>query len=113
MPYRWTHKQLTRANGDVIKAGETFKPTAAERRAFGDRIEEVDPTTAEPDADPVAATGALTDLDGVGEAKADALRTAGFPSFEALRDADLDELAAISGVSERLATDLINQVSEE
>lgn len=54
----------------------------------------------------------LATLDGVGDAKADDLRDAGFETHGDLADASVEELAAVDGISERLAERIHEQVSE-
>lgn len=54
-----------------------------------------------------AAEGSLTDLDGVGEATADELRSAGYESVADVRNADPDTLAAdVDGIGDDLAASL-------
>jgi len=51
----------------------------------------------------------LTEIEGVGEATEQKLYAAGFLTYEVLAAADKDELAAIPGVSEDLAKEVIRQ----
>ena len=45
----------------------------------------------------------LTDVDGVGESKAEALRDAGFESIEDLHEASVEDLTGVEGISDALA----------
>lgn len=110
--HRWTFgKPLHRHNtGERIERGDEFEPSDAERQAFGDRMEELDD---ESDDEPVdeaeqddSDTQSLTDLNGVGESVADGLREAGYESVDAVRGASVEDLVAIDGIGETLATEL-------
>ena len=106
--HRWTHgKPLVRHDADErIEKNDEFDPSESELRAFGDRIEEVEPSDdAESESEEDTAES-LTDLEGVGEATADKLRDAGFESAADVHAADTDELADVDGVSESLANEL-------
>jgi large subunit ribosomal protein L32e len=90
-----------------------------------------DDTEAEPSEEQVAATGDtdeaetigdLTDISGVGEQKAEALREAGYDTVDYIRGASQDELADVEGVGMALAArikadvgdiDLEEEVEEE
>ncbi len=54
---------------------------------------------------------AVTDIDGVGEVTADALAEAGFPTIDAIRTADSDELTAADGVGSNQAADIVAAVA--
>ena len=47
--------------------------------------------------------GKFTDIEGVGQKKADALAAAGFESLESLEGASLDQLAEVEGIGPKLA----------
>ncbi len=73
----------------------------AAESAATEAAEETDAeSTATPD---VSAYDSLTDISGVGESKADALRDAGYESVEAVRGASQEELADVEGVGMALA----------
>jgi large subunit ribosomal protein L32e len=52
----------------------------------------------------------LTDLKGIGEAKASALIDAGFDSVEKIQSASVDDLTKVSGISKNVATSLQDQL---
>jgi len=54
----------------------------------------------------------LTDLKGIGEAKAAALIDAGFDRVEKIQSASIDELTAVQGISETVATSLQKQLKK-
>lgn len=62
-----------------------------------------DVAVSESDAEPEAEERSLEDISGVGEAKADALREAGFESVTDIQQADQDELAEVEDVGMALA----------
>jgi hypothetical protein len=65
---------------------------------------EGDPASTDgPDAD----TDALTEIDGVGEATADALAEAGFPTVDSVADADPDAVAELRGIGREQAVDIV------
>jgi large subunit ribosomal protein L32e len=105
--HRWTHgKALVRHDADErIEQGETFAPSESELRAFGDRIEKVEPPD-DAESDEGTDAESLTDLEGVGEATAEKLRDAGFGSVADVRAADTGELVDVDGISESLASEL-------
>jgi len=55
----------------------------------------------------------FTDLDKVGDAKAEGLRDAGYASFADLDDASVDELSDVDGVSQSLAENIDEQINED
>ena len=57
-------------------------------------------------------TKTLTELKGIGEAKASALIEAGFDSIEKIQSASIEELTKVSGISETVAKSLQRQVKE-
>ncbi|MWG35146.1 50S ribosomal protein L32e [Halomarina oriensis] len=54
----------------------------------------------------------LEDIDGVGDAKAESLREAGFESVEDVQAATAEELTSVDGISESLAERILADVSE-
>lgn len=66
--------------------------------------EELDEPAEEPVDEPdEPAYTELTDISGVGESKADALREAGYDDLEAVQEATQDELAEVEGIGNALA----------
>lgn len=69
-----------------------------------------------PDVDASGARGvdleALTVIDGVGEATAEALVDAGFPTVERVRDADPESIADLDGVGSKQAVDIVASAAE-
>ena len=57
----------------------------------------------EPETDPLADYEDLTDISGVGDSKADALREAGYDTVEAVAGASQDDLANVEGIGMALA----------
>lgn len=55
----------------------------------------------------------LTDFDGVGASKADALEDAGYASRDRIDQATTDDLAAVDGISEDLAVSIKDQLNAE
>ncbi len=53
----------------------------------------------------------VTDIDGVGPSKAEALADAGYESVDDLREATAEELTEVEGISEALAADIVAQLS--
>jgi predicted flap endonuclease-1-like 5' DNA nuclease len=90
--------------GEALLEAHDYLARAPKDAAVTDDSDEDDPreTAAESD-DPPADEDDLTELDGVGPARADELREAGYESYADLRAASADELAAIDGVSEDAA----------
>ncbi|WP_330633713.1 helix-hairpin-helix domain-containing protein [Halocatena halophila] len=86
----------------------------SEHRLFGDDWSIVETgNTTEDDTDEANNTEAdFSELSGVGESTATALREAGFNTFEELADASPDDLTTIDGISNKLATGIIEQVEE-
>ena len=72
-------------------------------------VEELEPEDADDDEDAAdddtdePEIEELTDISGVGDSKADALREAGFDSVDKVRGADQDQLASIDGIGMALA----------
>lgn len=64
------------------------------------------------DADGSELQWELTDIDGVGAVKADALEEAGFPSVAAIRDADPTALTDADGIGEAQAIDIKAEATE-
>lgn len=96
-----------------MEQGDEFTPSEAERRAFGDRIAELEDTEVatesgddEPVVSPESSESDLTTLDGVGESTAENLRNAGFGTVDDVTNASRDDLVAVDGVGEALADDL-------
>lgn len=93
---------------------DTYTPPE-EHDAEADAAAETGGESAEPesetetDAEP---TGDLTDIDGVGEATAEALAAAGFESVADVRDADPAALTAADGIAEKQAIDIKAEVAE-
>lgn len=56
---------------------------------------------------------ALESLSGIGKKRADALRSAGFETVDALRHTSSDELTNVSGISRRLADQILAEVNAE
>jgi len=83
-------------SADETGAQET---EAAETDDAGDEADAADEAEAGEDE----GTGDLTDISGVGDAKAEALVDAGFDSVEAVRGASQDELADVEGIGNALA----------
>jgi len=77
-----------------------------EEQSQGADAEEASPSENEPEANEVAedeGPGDLTDISGVGDAKADALREAGYETVDDVRRASQSDLAEVSGVGNALA----------
>jgi len=55
----------------------------------------------------------LTEIKGIGQAKAEAIVDAGFTSFTALQKASIEDLTAIKGVSETVAKTLIAEAKKQ
>ncbi len=70
---------------------------------IGDDEPEEEAADDEDDEDDEPAIQELTDISGVGEAKADSLREAGFDTVEKVAGADQDELANVDGIGMALA----------
>jgi large subunit ribosomal protein L32e len=51
-------------------------------------------------------------IKGIGEAKAKALYSSGFDSLEKLRDATVEDLTKVKGISRKNAEDILNQLKE-
>jgi len=79
---------------------ESEDPSAGEPAVDSDEVAEEAEADAEANEDEYQD---LTDISGVGEAKADALREAGFDSVDAVRGADQSQLANVSGIGNALA----------
>ena len=62
-----------------------------------------EPAEDEGDIPPEPAYTELTDISGVGESKADALREAGYDDLEAVQEATQDDLAEVEGIGNALA----------
>ncbi len=93
--------------GDV-SVDEDVESADADETESGTVTDEAD--EAEPDAEPeaesdepVAEYEELTDISGVGEAKADALRAGGYETVEQVRAASQDDLAEVEGIGMALA----------
>jgi len=71
---------------------------------------ETDETTVEGDTRDTAEDTDLEALSGVGPAKADDLRAAGYESINDLRAADENDLTAVTGISAGLAETITNEV---
>lgn len=56
--------------------------------------------------------GAITDLEGIGPKKADALRAAGFENLAALDEAPLDDIAAVEGIGQKLALKIKDELKK-
>lgn len=84
-----------RTNGGVETADEMSADEEAESEEEG---EETAPADEEPAAEP-----ALTDIEGVGEAKAETLHGAGYETVADIRAADEADLAAVEGIGAALA----------
>lgn len=123
MSYRWTSPKALRRHGhggdEYVRQGETFEPTDAELRAFGDAIAETDGDSASESGGSGGENGAagtsensdLVELSGVGDTTADKLRDAGYGSFAALREADATTVADdVDGLSETDVEDLQRQL---
>ncbi|WP_254840418.1 50S ribosomal protein L32e [Natronomonas marina] len=54
----------------------------------------------------------LTDISGIGEAKAESLREAGYESVDDLRAASQDDLAAVEGISDALAARIKGDIGD-
>jgi large subunit ribosomal protein L32e len=98
-----------RIKADVGDVAVEDEPEAEVDETETPEAEAAEPT-AEPadaeeatDADAVETYEDLTDISGVGEAKADTLREAGYETVEDVRGASQDELAAVDGVGMALA----------
>ena len=61
----------------------------------------------------MAAPATLEDVDGVGEAKAESLREAGYESVEDVQAATVDDLIEVEGISESLAERILADVVAE
>ncbi len=55
----------------------------------------------------------LTSLKGIGKAKAEALVEKGFNTLSKIQQASIEELSAVNGISEQIATSIQTQLSEE
>jgi large subunit ribosomal protein L32e len=84
-------EETTESNDEEAKASE--EPTEDEETATPSEDEEVGPDD----------TVELTDISGVGEAKADALRDAGFETVEDVKATEQSELADVEGIGNALA----------
>ena len=82
----------TASGGETDTEGETDGTTG--RGTTGDTAEDTD----------------LEALSGVGPAKADGLRAAGYETLTGLQAADESDLAAVDGISDDLAADIAAQV---
>jgi len=102
----------TEAEGDAEQAEEdVFEFGASEGSDVVDGLEDDVADADAADAD--AADGVLTDVSGVGDAKADALREAGYESVADLRAASQAELAQVEGIGDALAVEIKNDVGSE
>ena len=54
----------------------------------------------------------FTSLNGVGNAKAELIYTSGFDSIEKLKNATVEDLKNIKGLTEKNAKDILNQLKE-
>jgi large subunit ribosomal protein L32e len=81
---------------------ESEKPTAGEPAEDPDQVAE-EAAEDDGDADEADDEMELTDISGVGDAKAEALREAGFETVEDVRRADQSDLAEAEGVGNALA----------
>ena len=54
----------------------------------------------------------FTSLNGVGNAKAELIYTSGFNSIEKLKNATVEDLKNIKGITEKNAKDILNQLKE-
>jgi large subunit ribosomal protein L32e len=87
----------TETDADEVEADE---PAAESESAADDEAAAAEP---EPDADAAEAYEDLTDISGVGESKADALRDAGYDTVGAVAGASQSDLADVDGVGMALA----------
>lgn len=89
---------------ETVYVGEygTVRP----RDAFQYLLDTYTPPDAEGASDPAAGLEDLTAINGVGEATAEALVSAGFPSVGSVASADPDALAEIKGISREQAVDI-------
>lgn len=102
--YRALQCQLSA--GDRVDVSDGVAATLCDKRDTFKRISSASGGLSDSMAD-AETDASFTDLSGVGEATADALREAGYESVEAVRDADPDALAAeVDGIGESLASDI-------
>ncbi|MGQ0534892.1 MAG: 30S ribosomal protein S3 [Methanobacteriota archaeon] len=70
------------------------------------------PAAASPEGEGASDSGRLTDLSGIGKAKAKALEEAGFVDYETLATASVEELAAVEGIGPALAKKLKEELKK-
>jgi small subunit ribosomal protein S3 len=71
------------------------------------------PATAAPASAPRARIeGAITDLEGIGPKKAEALKAAGFEDLQALEEASVDDIGAVEGIGPKLALKIKDELKK-
>jgi predicted flap endonuclease-1-like 5' DNA nuclease len=99
---------------EAVHVGEygTVRP----RDAFQYLLDTCPPPEAEATTESDPASGvdldALTAIDGVGEATAESLVDAGFPTVESVADADPNAIAEIDGIGDAQAVDIVASATE-
>lgn len=99
---------------EAVHVGEygTVRP----RDAFQYLLDTCPPPGADDAAESAPASGvdldALTAIDGVGEATAESLVDAGFPSVERVADADPNAITEIDGIGDAQAVDIVASATE-
>jgi len=93
-----------RAELETVYVGEYG--TVTQHDAFQYLLDTYTPPDAEDESDLSSEIERLTAINGVGEATAEAMIAAGFPTVEHVGNADPDALAEIKGISREQATDI-------
>ncbi|MEF8774374.1 MAG: AMP-binding protein, partial [Halobacteriales archaeon] len=102
---------VAEAVAEAVAAGTERPAGRTELAATSAPAEGVDEADAGPESDGVDGEDpGLRDLDGISEHRAEALQEAGYGSVPDLRDASHDELAAIEGFGDALASRIKQQV---
>ena len=105
-----------RALGEQVSPGDRIDVSEAAATYYCDERNEFERVEGDSDADSAedsdsdeAGGDDPSALEGVGEAKADTLREAGYETTADLADASAEELAAIDGISDDLAASVHEQ----